>query len=51
VVTVHPSEAAAVLLLSQAAEALRYLGAGHTRGKVVVTIPATTANPPARSHG
>jgi hypothetical protein len=25
-------------LLSEAAEALRYVGAGHTRGKVVVTV-------------
>ena len=24
--------------LSQAAEALRYVGAGHTRGKVVITV-------------
>ena len=24
--------------LSEAAEALRYVGAGHTRGKVVVTV-------------
>jgi len=36
--------------LSQAADALRHLGAGHTRGKVVVTLPTATANPPARSH-
>jgi NADPH:quinone reductase-like Zn-dependent oxidoreductase len=26
--------------LSQAAEALRYLGEGHARGKVVISIPS-----------
>lgn len=34
--------------LSQAAGALRYLGVGHTRGKVVVTVSGATANPPSR---
>ena len=27
--------------LSEAAEALRYLGAGHARGKVVITVGST----------
>jgi NADPH:quinone reductase-like Zn-dependent oxidoreductase len=31
--------------LSEAAEAMRYLVAGHARGKIVITIPAEVTRP------